>query len=76
MKTLTLATIRCSWMFTAVAALSVAYPAKANLISNGGFETGNFTGWTVGQTGNAFIGVTGEFGGIFPHSGVKREQLP
>src|SRR5215813_11573939 len=32
---------------TAVAAVSVAYPAKANLITNGDFETGNFTGWTV-----------------------------
>jgi hypothetical protein len=31
----------------AVAALSVAYPAKANLITNGNFETGDFTGWTV-----------------------------
>ena len=36
---------------TAVAALSVAYPAKANLITNPGFETGNFTGWTVVGSG-------------------------
>ena len=48
MKTLILAAIRCSLMFTAVAALSIAYPAKANLITNGGFETGDFTGWTTG----------------------------
>jgi hypothetical protein len=27
---------------TATAALSVAYPAKADLITNGGFETGDF----------------------------------
>src|SRR4051812_16119698 len=47
MKTLILAAIRCSLMFTAVAALSVAYPAKANLITNGDFETGDFSGWTV-----------------------------
>jgi len=32
---------------TAVAALSVAYPAKANLITNPGFETGNLSGWTL-----------------------------
>jgi hypothetical protein len=32
---------------TAVAALSLVPPAKANLIVNGGFETGNFSGWTV-----------------------------
>jgi hypothetical protein len=47
MKTLILAAIRCSSIFTAVAALSVAYPSKANLITNGDFETGDFTGWTV-----------------------------
>ena len=31
---------------TAVAALSVAYPAKANLITNPGFEQGS-NGWTI-----------------------------
>src|SRR5215467_3938433 len=31
----------------AVAAFGTVQPAKANLISNGDFETGNFTGWTV-----------------------------
>src|SRR5258708_34860523 len=51
---------------TAVAALSVAYPAKANLITNPGFETGNFTGWT--QSGDtSFTGVAGVFI-IAPHS--------
>ena len=38
MKTLILAAIRCSLILTAVAALSIAYPARANLITNGGFE--------------------------------------
>ena len=53
---------------TAVAALSFAHPAKANLITNPGFETGNFTGWT--QSGDtSFTGVTGTFVGIAPHSG-------
>jgi len=59
MKTLILAAIRCSLSFTAVAALSVAYPARANLITNGGFEDG-FFGWshsgTVGLSGNAHSG--------------------
>ena len=59
MKTLIPAAIRCSLMFTAVAALSVAYPARANLITNGGFEDG-FFGWshsgTVGLSGNAHSG--------------------
>jgi protein with PEP-CTERM/exosortase system signal len=50
---------------TAVAALSVAYPARANLITNPGFETGDFTGWTA----NGIAGVAGTVDGIAPHSG-------
>ena len=50
---------------TAVAALSVAHPAKANLITNPGFETGNFTGWT--EVG--FGAVFGLVNGVSPHSG-------
>ena len=33
---------------TGVAALSLAHPASANLITNPGFETGDFTGWDIG----------------------------
>jgi hypothetical protein len=50
---------------TAVAAFSVAYPAKANLITNGGFETGDFTGWTT----SAPSAVVGSTFGVSPHSG-------
>ena len=50
---------------TAAATLSVAYPAKANLITNPGFETGNLTGWQ--QNFNPFVG--GNLDGIAPHSG-------
>jgi len=46
-------------VLTASAALSVAYPARANLITNGGFEDG-FFGWShsgiVGLSGNAHSG--------------------
>jgi hypothetical protein len=49
---------------TAVAALSVAYPAKANLITNPGFETGDFTGWFAPTSS-----VVGAFGGVSPHTG-------
>ncbi len=66
MKTIILAAIRCSLMFTAVAAFSLAHPAKANLITNGGFETGDFTGWTV--VGHAF--VVGTLPELSPHSGA------
>jgi hypothetical protein len=47
------------------AALSFAHPASANLITNGGFETGDFTGWQVGGSPS----VTGTIDKIAPHSG-------
>jgi hypothetical protein len=56
---------------TAVATLSVAYPAKANLITNPGFETGDFTGWTGVDTAV----VTGTIFGIAPHSGSFQALL-
>jgi hypothetical protein len=68
MKNVILAAVRCSLMFTAVAALSIASPAKANLITNGGFETGDFTGWTTGVDGTT-AAVTGTFNSVSPHSG-------
>ena len=55
---------------TAVAALSVAHPASANLITNPGFETGDFTGWTP------FHGfVVGTAFGVPPHSGNFQAQF-
>jgi hypothetical protein len=51
---------------TAIGALSFAYPAKANLITNGGFETGDFSGWTVLGTDNDVVGAQ-PF--TLPHSG-------
>jgi hypothetical protein len=62
-KTLILLAIRCSFVFTAAAAFSLAHPASANLITNPGFETGNFTGWTLAGFGN--VGVDSSN----PHSG-------
>ena len=70
MKTHILAAIRCSLMFTAVAALSLAYPVKANLITNGGFETGDFTGWTASNGA-----VVGTFGSVPPHSGSFQAEF-
>ena len=54
---------------TAVAAFSLAYPAKANLITNGGFETGSFSSWTSSASLGASLNVQGMFNGISPHSG-------
>jgi hypothetical protein len=49
-------------------AVSVIESVKANLITNGGFETGSLTGWT--QSGNTgFTDVFGSFLGTPPHSG-------
>jgi len=53
-----------SWtLLVAVAVLALGNPAQANLVTNPGFETSDFTGWT--QSGNTgFTGVDGS-----PHSG-------
>ena len=52
----------------AVAALVAAVPATANLVTNGSFETGDFTGFTqFDNTG--FSGVTTTFTGVNPTDG-------
>ncbi|HEY2007930.1 MAG TPA: PEP-CTERM sorting domain-containing protein [Rhizomicrobium sp.] len=42
--------------------------AQANLITNGGFETGDFTGWTV-DANNTSVQLSGGLGGYASHSG-------
>ena len=59
-----LTTLLCA--ATAAAALSFAHPASANLITNGGFETGDFTGWTATAV---TTDVTGTVNSVAPHSG-------
>jgi hypothetical protein len=71
MKTPILSATRCFLMFTAAAAFCVAHPAKANLITNPGFETGDLTGWT--PSGDA--SVVGTAFGIPPHSGNFQANL-
>ena len=45
----------------AIATVMVAGPAKANLITNGDFGTGDFTGWTLSGdlTGGSSVGASG-----------------
>ena len=50
----------------AASSLCLAMPsAQANLITNGGFETGNFSGWVQGGSLDFF-----EVGAFEPHSGT------
>jgi hypothetical protein len=43
-------------------------PTGSNLVANGDFETGSFSGWTQwGDT--SFTAVAGTFGGVAPHGG-------
>src|SRR5262245_3029064 len=59
---------------TAAAAFCAAYPAKANLVQNGGFETATFADWTLsGDTTSVF--VVGSVFGIDPHSGSFQAAL-
>jgi len=56
---------------TAVAALSIACPAKANLITNSGFEAG-VSGWTFTTPGSLGVGAGAHSGSAFgnmPFSG-------
>src|ERR1700720_2962597 len=46
---------------------ALATPASADLITNGGFETGDFSGWTV-VAGATFVSC-GSFDGFTAHSG-------
>jgi len=63
--------IRKTSLVVAAAALMIgsAGVAHANLIVNGGFETGDFTGWTLSGNTNAIVEPAG-FDGYSPHSGT------
>ena len=54
----------------AVVACATAVPARANLITNGGFETGDLTGWTVNDPTNYTFVSLGAFNNYGPHSGL------
>jgi hypothetical protein len=56
--------------FIAVLLIAFACQASANLVTNGGFESGDFTGWTQGgNTGSTFVS------GGDPNSGTFAADL-
>ena len=56
-------------VMTGLAMFATCAQASPNLVANGSFETGDFTGWTqLGNTG--FTGVSGTFGSIAPTDGL------
>jgi hypothetical protein len=58
----------------AVAFTGAAAHASTELVTNGSFETGDFTGWTqFGNTG--FTGVNGVFGGVAPTDGADQASF-
>jgi hypothetical protein len=40
--------LACAIAVASLSAMALAVPAQANLVANGSFESGNFTGWTTG----------------------------
>jgi len=54
----------------AVIGLGTTAPASATLLTNGGFETGDFTGWSVSEV-FSFVGSGPQAPPSFPYAGPK-----
>jgi hypothetical protein len=69
-----------SWTYTptsvpAVASLTVSVATSPNLVNNGGFETGNYTGWTRSGDTSADSVITGTADNVTIHSGTHASRL-
>ena len=60
--------LRSAFVVAAAAAFASTSAVADQLIVNGGFETGNFSGWTV-DAGATGVSDAGGLGGYDPHSG-------
>ena len=50
--------------------LGLTQVSRADLVTNGGFETGDFSGWKSLTGNDGFTGVTNNFGGASPYAGT------
>jgi hypothetical protein len=69
-----------SWTYTpipvpAVASLTASVTNSPNLVTNGGFETGNYTGWTRSGDTSADSVITGTADNVTIHSGTHASRL-
>lgn len=60
---------------TVLALLLGSASAQANLVTNGGFETGDFTGWTLSNDTNSFVFASDPGTTYVPHSGTYEALL-
>src|SRR5262249_3212476 len=54
---------------------ALGYGATSDLVTNGGFETGDTTGWTRAGDTRADIGITGTAGSATVHSGTHAYRV-
>lgn len=63
------------------AAMLMATTARANLVTNGGFETGDFSGWSTQAAGSGSVfhvglgGHTGTYAAVFAATAAQDDQI-
>jgi hypothetical protein len=64
--------VRSALLCAAMAAVACVPARAGNLLVNGGFDTGDFTGWTMGDPGDTYVGLSTSPGypGFAPENGL------